>query len=277
MLKSIRGARAAMRLGMLAAVVFTAAAATVHAQDVQDLSTPDQQAAPPQQGSIALVNQVQDLQSQLQEMEGRIEQLQHQVDQMQQQNKDQYTDLDSRLGKLEGGKGAPPASAASSSIPAPSTSAPAAAGSSAAAPASATSAGTPAAPTAEEQSAYNAAFKSLRGGDYVTAARAFRGYTQKYPHSALAPNAYYWLGESYYVTQNYKVSLDTFHTLLKNYPESEKVPDALLKVGYCQAEMKQIDAARATLNTVIKQYPGTTVARLAQSRLRALKLQSAGP
>ena len=53
----------------------------------------------------------------------------------------------------------------------------------------------------------------------------------------------------------------------------QKAPDALLKTGYCQYEMKQWDVAEATLNRVVQKYPDTTVARLAQGRLRALKLE----
>jgi len=116
----------------------------------------------------------------------------------------------------------------------------------------------------------------LTGGDYVAASRGFRDYIQKYPGSALAPNAYYWLGESYYVVQNYQLSLQTFQTLLANYPTSDKAPDALLKIGYAQAEMKQYDDAKATLTAVMNKYPGTTVAKLAQSRMRAITLQENG-
>jgi TolA-binding protein len=75
------------------------------------------------------------------------------------------------------------------------------------------------------------------------------------------------------VTQNYPISLDTFQKLLAQYPNSQKAPDALLKVGYCQYEMKHWDQAEATLNQVVQKYPDTTVARLAQGRLRALKLE----
>ncbi|HWG11622.1 MAG TPA: tol-pal system protein YbgF [Rhodanobacteraceae bacterium] len=258
---------------MTAAIATAIAATSAGAQTLslsERVSRLEQQQAQqqPSQGGVGLVNQIQDLQSQLQQMEGRIEDLQHQVQQLQQQNKDQYLDLDSRVGKLEG-KGGPP-SVSSSSGPAPAASA-----SSSAGPAVATSA-SPGPPGADEQAAYNAAFKSLQAGDYVTASRGFRTFTQTYPQSALAPNAFYWLGESYYVTQNYQVSLDTFQNLLKGYPNSEKAPDALLKIGYCQAEMKHYDAAQATLRAVIKKYPGTTVARLAQSRLRSVALQKNG-
>ena len=57
-------------------------------------------------------------------------------------------------------------------------------------------------------------------------------------------------------------------------PDSQKAADALLKTGYAQYEMKQWDQAEATLNQVLQQYPDTTVARLAEGRLRALRLEA---
>jgi tol-pal system protein YbgF len=262
-----------LRFGIQTAVALAAAVVVMGANAqtsslAERVSRLEQQQAQqqPQGGGVSLVNQVQDLQAQIQQMEGRIEELQHQVQQLQEQNKQQYAGMDSRLGKLEGGKA--PAPAASTSTPAPATSTPA--------PRPAASAGPPPAPTADQQAAYNAAFKSLTSGDYVTASRGFRTYIQQYPNSALAPNAYYWLGESYYVVQNYQLSLQTFQTLLASYPDSDKAPDALLKIGYAQAEMKQYDDAKATLTAVMNKYPGTTVSRLAQSRMRAIALQENG-
>ena len=45
----------------------------------------------------------------------------------------------------------------------------------------------------------------------------------------------------------------------------------MLKVGYCHFELQQFDDAEIALNEVISRYPDTTVARLAQGRLRALQ------
>lgn len=276
--------RSNLRFCIKAAVAFATAAFVVSGAGAQTLSLGErvsrleqQQAQQQAQGGVGLVNRMSDLQSQVQQLQGQVEELQHQVQQLQDQNKAQYTDLDSRLNRLEGKSGNAPAAAASSAAPA-SNAAPQSASStaSAAPPQSAAPAGPPPPPTADQQAAYNAAFKSLTSGDYVTASRGFRDYIQKYPNSALAPNAYYWLGESYYVTQNYQVSLQTFQTLLANYPDSDKAPDALLKVGYAQAEMKQYDDAKATLTAVMNKYPGTTVSKLAQSRMRAITLQQNG-
>ncbi|WP_202594211.1 tol-pal system protein YbgF [Frateuria defendens] len=253
----------------------------------------EQQAQSQSQGGTGLVNQIQQLQSQIQQQQGQIEELQHQLQELQDKNKAQYVDLDSRLGRLEGaagggnapngnapnggappaaGQSATPAGGASAATPA----APAAAATQAPAPATGGKAAPAPAPAAAgEQAAYNTAFQSLRGGDYVQASRGFRGFIQQYPNSSLAPNAWYWLGESYYVTMNYQVAQEAFQRLLSQFPQSEKAPDALLKLGYSQLELKQNDAAKATLQSVAAKYPHSKAAGLAQERLRRLQQQSA--
>jgi tetratricopeptide (TPR) repeat protein len=50
----------------------------------------------------------------------------------------------------------------------------------------------------------------------------FREFIQKYPNDALTPNAFYWLGESYYATTNYQVALEAFKHLLSQFPQSDK-------------------------------------------------------
>lgn len=270
------------RLGVAGAIASaTLFASMAQAQD--RLSLADRVARLEQQnqansGTTQLVNQVNDLQQQVAQLQGQIEELQHQNQQLQDSQKAQYADVDSRLGRLEKG-GAPAGQPAAAAGPAPQQPAPAPTASQqqAAAPAPAASAGgtNPGAASPAEQAAYDAAFKSLRGGDYVTASRGFRDFLVKYPESPLAPNAYYWLGESYYVTMNYPVAIEAFQRLVKNYPQSDKVSDGLLKVGYCQIELKQQDAAIATLKQVTSKYPGTKAAGLAQERLRRLQRQTA--
>jgi tol-pal system protein YbgF len=238
----------------------------------------EQQAQNKDQSGTGMVNQMQQLQSQVQQLQGQIEELQHQLQTLEDKNKAQYTDLDARMGRLEsGGTGAaatggnPQAQAAGN--PAAAGSAAAAASNTASQPAtagSATAAGDPAA----AQAAYDVAFKAIRAGNYVEASREFRSFIQQYPNHALAPNAWYWLGESYYATTNYPVALESFQQLLSQFPQSDKAPDALLKVGYSQLELKQTAAAKATLTKVTTKYPGSKVASLAQERLQRLQLQS---
>jgi tol-pal system protein YbgF len=254
-------------------------------------------------GNIDLVNQINALQAQVQTLQGQVEELRHALDESRSRTKEQYIDLDSRLARLEGRGGnaaaAPPAPNAANNgqledIPlggpamatttAPPPGVPPQAGghlervppTAAPPPAAVPPAETVQAPPpnpADEKGDYDQAFNALKDGRYAESARRFQAFIAQYPNSELTPNAYYWLGESYYVTQNYPISLDTFQKLLARYPNSQKAPDALLKVGYCEYEMKQWDHAEATLNQVVQKYPDTTVARLAQGRLRALKLE----
>lgn len=257
-------------------------------------------------GAVGLVNRISALQAQVQSLQGQVEELKHALDESRQRNKDQYIDLDSRIGRLEGhGGNAPPATATRPEAaqaqppdvdlgaPAKHASAPASMDNEsdnvgdltpadrAAAPAGARDespdlaapAANPA-DAASETAAYNDAFAALKDGRYAESARRFQSFIDQYPDSALTGNAYYWLGESYYVTQNYPIAEQAFQTLLKHYPDSQKAPDALLKVGYSQYELKQWDQAEATLTQVVQTYPDTTVARLAQGRLRALKLET---
>jgi tol-pal system protein YbgF len=307
--KSLRSAWAT------AAVLATAVVALpVHAQQRLSLSERvdrlEQKSNGPGNGAVDLVNQISALQSQVQQLQGQVETLSHQLDEAKQRNKDQYIDLDSRIGRLEGhsptgaapaapplgarenapppdidlGSGrpvAPPPGAARDDVPTHARQnvgalrddergnldgAPNDQGDGGAPP--------PAADAAGEQPAYDAAFAALKDGRYADSARKFQAFLDQYPQSGLASNAYYWLGESYYVTQNYKIALQSFQTLLQRYPDSAKAQDALLKVGYCQYELKQWDQAEATLNQVVQSYPDTPAARLAQGRLRALRTES---
>lgn len=280
---------------LVAAVGVPAARAQDRASLADRVAALEQQQARANEGTLSLVNRLQNLEQQVRDLQGQIEQLQHQQQESDQRQKDQYVDLDSRLSRLEGKPlGAAPAStvnpassmSAGAPIAAPAGSATVMPPSTAVAPvpppalaAAAVPAAVPAAPVdpaAAEQTAYDHAFQALRDGDYAESARRFRAFMARYPASTLAPNADYWLGESYYVTQNFQVSLQTFQGLLARYPGSPKAPDALLKVGYCQYELKQWAAARTTLEAVIAKYPNTTVAHLAEGRLRAIRLQTGG-
>ena len=239
----------------------------------------EQQAQNKDQSGIGMVNQMQQMQAQLQQMEGKIEELQHHLQELDDKSKTQYTDLDSRLGRLEGGQ-----AGSGAATPPAATSAPPAAGAPSPNAASASSAGgnaasgadnAPAADPAAAQGAYDVAFNALRSGDYAQASRQFRSFIKQYPNHPLTPNAWYWLGESYYVTMNYSVALEAFQHLLSQFPQSEKAPDAMLKVGYSQIELKQDAAGKATLAKVAAKYPGSKAASLAQERLQRLQLQSA--
>jgi tol-pal system protein YbgF len=128
-------------------------------------------------------------------------------------------------------------------------------------------------PTAAEQQAYDQAFRALRETRYADAAEGFDRFLRDHPRSSYAPNALYWLGEVYYVTRDFETALEQFTKLQQTYPESSKQPDALLKIGFSHYELGQWDRARAALEQVIADYPGTNYSRLAENRLRTMRLE----
>jgi tol-pal system protein YbgF len=261
------------RLPVLLAFVLFLAACPAFAQraSLAERVAALEQHAAGNQGNVELVNQITQLRSEVQAQRAQIEELQHQLDEMQKRNRSQYIDLDSRLGRLEGGGAAAGPSASAASAPALPAAPPAAS-----APAEVPPAvyGDPGAIAKgmDERGAYDNAFAALRDGQYDESARRFQAFLQQFPSGTYAPNALYWLGESYYVTQNYPLAQQQFQALLDRYPTHDKAPGALLKVGLSQYSQRQLDAAQATLQQVVDRYPGTDAARTAQDRLRAIQL-----
>lgn len=247
-----------------------------------------------------LVIQVQQLQDEVRELRGQVEDQANQLETLRQRQRDQFLDLDQRISGQRPATGSPGAggvAGADASVPGTVD-----AGSTAAetvpevasgpagespevrppmdTPSDTVALGDPqvqseALPSnpAEEKAAYDQAFQSLKDLRYADAAEGFQAFLARYPESEYADNAQYWLGESYYVTRNYDISLEAFDDLLQNYPDSSKKPDALLKIGYAHYELKQWDQARAALEQVKQQYPDTTLARLADNRLRSMRME----
>lgn len=229
------------------------------------------------QANLEAQNRITQLQAEVSGLRNQIETLTHEIEQLKQRNRDQYVDLDSRLQRLEGGEPVAanpnsPAPAAAAAAPAPTPVEPVAAAP--APPGDDPVANTPADPAAEE-AAYQAALDTLvERFEADQSARLFRAFINDYPASPLVPNAWYWLGESYYVTQNYELALEAFESLLSGYPGSRKEADAFLKVGYCQIALGQRAAGEATLREVSARYPGSEAAAKAESRLRTLALEN---
>ncbi len=281
---------------VLAIIFFVVAPVTAAAQTVDQNVTAN------------MVIQMQELQDELRELRGRMEEQEREIENIKKRQRDQYLDLDQRItdlnGTAPGSPGVPaPSAGDDASGTAPDSGRPEAqAGErpevspeaqsepqfedvpevrapmeqpSDTAPLSQSGADSAvvAAPPEAEKESYDKAFLAMKELRYADAAEEFQSFLDLYPGSEFADNAVYWLGESYYVTRNYDIALEAFERLMHDYPDSPKVPDALLKVGYTHYELKQWDKARAALLQVQQDYPDTTLARLAESRLRSMKME----
>mgnify|MGYP006289204629 CR=1 FL=1 len=255
-----------------------------------------------------VVLELQQMREELRELRGLVESQAQEIENLKRRQRDQYLDLDRRIGGLEGAavastpRSTPPASS-------PETSPADAVGIDADGPvidpqAEATGLVPPPSdlpevrepldaeaeiatlaapsrtdvrelqqPTEAETQAYDQAFLALRETRYADAAEGFDRFLQDHPQSSLAPNALYWLGEVYYVTRDFETALGQFNDLLERYPGSSKEPDALLKIGFSHYELEHWIEARAALQQVAEQFPGTNYSRLAENRLRTMRLE----
>ena len=101
---------------------------------------------------------------------------------------------------------------------------------------------------------YDAAFQALREQKYDRAEAGFKKFLDEHGNDALAGNAQYWLGETYYVRGNYAEAAKVFATGYQKYPQSGKAPDNLLKLGLSLAQAGKKEDACVTLQQLRKQY-----------------------
>jgi len=171
-------------------------------------------------------------------LRGQVETLTNEVATLQKRNRDLYADLDGRLKAFE--------------------------------PIATTVDGRPATVDRAEQAAYDAALAQFRAGDFRGAAAGLQAFLAKWPKSAHAPAASYWLGNSLYGLKDYRGAIAAQQAVVDRYPDSPRAPDALLNIAASQVELKDTARARTALQKILADYPNTEAAKVADERLKAL-------
>jgi len=222
------------------------------------------------QGLVDLYLRLETLQQEVQQLRGEVEVQTNSIEGLKQRQRDLYLDIDRRLRQLESGAVAQPTvNGATTPVTTPTVTS----------PTTTTNAKTvtPAVTTTTdpvvEETAYRAAFKLLKEGRYAPATSRFQAFLAKYPASAYADNAQYWLGEINYVTRAYEKAIGEFQKVLDNYADSTKHADALLKQAYCYYELKNFVKAKELLAAVTSRYPHSTAARLADKRRQKISAE----
>lgn len=108
-------------------------------------------------------------------------------------------------------------------------------------------------------------------GNFKAARNGFMAFLSEYPNSDLAPNARYWLGETYYRENDYQKAIEAYNQVEIQYPRSEKVPDAIFKKGLAYLELKDKERAESAFKQVITLYPKSPQAGKASDKLSKLK------
>jgi tol-pal system protein YbgF len=122
------------------------------------------------------------------------------------------------------------------------------------------------APTGDPRFDYDQAYALIRSGRYDLAETSFRQFLGTYPGDELAPEAQYWLGESYFARGDYARAAEEFRAGYKAYPKSRRGPDTLLKLGLSMAGLGYRDEACQMYAATLKQYPDMSNALLQRVR-----------
>lgn len=99
---------------------------------------------------------------------------------------------------------------------------------------------------------YDHAFKLLGSGEYAGAADSFSGFIQLHPKDKLVGNAYYWLGETYYVRSDHVRAAEQFRLGFEAMPKGPKANDNLLKLAMSLAQIQKEKEACVVLKQLKK-------------------------
>lgn len=206
---------------------------------------------------VELMQQMDQLQQEVKLLQGQLEEIRHSNEELQRR----VAELEGQTRQVAAGQIQQPAS------PPPSP------------PVLAEQAATPPETQAQElptlpedpQQAYQKAYETLQAGLYDEAIRAFSAFVKAHPQSEETANAWYWLGEAYYVKRDLVGARQAFEQVVQRFPECAKAPDAWLKLGYVTADQGDFNTALSAFNEVIRKYPGTRAAQQASERLSQIR------
>jgi tol-pal system protein YbgF len=119
------------------------------------------------------------------------------------------------------------------------------------------------------QEVYDLALGNYQSGRHELAREGFAAFLKRWPRHALAPNALYWSGETWYARGRYDRAAKFFAQVVRDYPRHAKSPDALLKQAYSAMRQGRLEQAGSYLRDLEARYPDSPASRLGrQARIR---------
>ena len=174
-----------------------------------------------------------DLAQQVQNLEARVQQ------------------MESQLADLEGRKRVP-AAAKERAVPAPST----------------PSSPKPAVSSVAADKNYTEGMRLYHAKKYGDARHQLYQYLKNQPKGPKAPEARYYLADSFYQEGKYQEAGVEFNKLRLQSPQSILAPAGLLRQALCYKNQQQMGTYRSTLQKLVKAYPNSPEAKEAQKMLK---------
>lgn len=114
-------------------------------------------------------------------------------------------------------------------------------------------------PPDDPREQYNAALEAYRVGQYDQAEQQLRAFLAKNASSRLAPDAIFFLGESYLQRSRPREAAEQYLKLSTDYSKSPRAPEGMLRLGQSLAALGNNDQACATFGEIGRRYPTSAV------------------
>lgn len=111
----------------------------------------------------------------------------------------------------------------------------------------------------EARDSYNAAYDAYKAGQYEKAEQQFRVFLAKNPGSKMAPDAVFFIGESFFRRSRPREAAEQYLKLSTDYAKSSRAPESMLRLGQSLAALGNNEQACATLGEVARRYPRATM------------------
>jgi tol-pal system protein YbgF len=121
-----------------------------------------------------------------------------------------------------------------------------------------------------ENELYTVSKQAFDAGDFETARNGFKNLINKFPKSAHADNAQFWIGEIYYREKWYEKAILEYQKVIEKYPKGNKMPASLLKQGFAFLNLGDKANARLILKELVEKYSKSTEAKIATKKLKGL-------
>jgi tol-pal system protein YbgF len=120
------------------------------------------------------------------------------------------------------------------------------------------------------QQLYEAALRQFRRESYATARAGFEEFLGRFPNHELAPDAQYFMAETFANSEDPEAALAEYARILELYPNSRRAPTALYKSGVIELQRGNVDDARTFFTRVVQGYPNSDEVELARRELARL-------
>lgn len=118
---------------------------------------------------------------------------------------------------------------------------------------------------------FQTSYEQLQRGNSGTARAGFEDLLRRYPTSDLAPEAQYYVAETYAADGNAGLADSAYAIVVQKWPRSARAPEALYKRGLALQRAGRAREARGIFQRVVAEYPRSDAAQLARDALRVAR------